>query len=145
MLVGMLGLGALVFGLFFCAVGVVGVIRMPDNMTRLHASGKVATLGLFGLLAGAAILMPAISFKILALGLFVLFTSPVATHAIAAADYRRNEIVEELIEMEPPEDEIDMTNLDVSGFLSRDKIQEILEAQLNPSAARRESKRPPPL
>ena len=52
------GVGALIFGLFFCAVGVVGVIRMPDNLTRLHASGKVATLGLFGLLAGAAILMP---------------------------------------------------------------------------------------
>lgn len=130
MLLEIAGVGALIFGLFFCAVGVIGVIRMPDNLTRLHASGKVATLGLFGLLAGAAILMPSISFKVLALGLFVLFTSPVATHAIAAADYRRTEIVEELIEMETPEeDEIDMTAIDITGFLSRQKIQEIIEAQ----------------
>ncbi len=129
MLLEIVGVGALVFGLFFCAVGVLGVIRMPDSLTRLHASGKVATLGLFGLLVGAAILMPAIFFKILALGLFVLLTSPVATHAIAAAEYRRTEIVEELVEMEAAEDELDITAVDISGFLSRSRIQDIIEAQ----------------
>lgn len=129
MLLEIIGVGALVFGLFFCAVGVLGVIRMPDSLTRLHASGKVATLGLFGLLVGAAILMPSIFFKILALGLFVLLTSPVATHAIAAAEYRRTEIVEELVEMEAAEDELDMTAVDISGFLSRSRIQDIIEAQ----------------
>ena len=129
MLLEIVGVGALVFGLFFCAVGVLGVIRMPDSLTRLHASGKVATLGLFGLLVGAAILMPSIFFKILALGLFVLLTSPVATHAIAAAEYRRTEIVEELVEMEAAEDELDTTAVDISGFLSRSRIQDIIEAQ----------------
>lgn len=129
MLLEIAGVGALVFGLFFCAVGVLGVIRMPDSLTRLHASGKVATLGLFGLLVGAAILMPSIFFKILALGLFVLLTSPVATHAIAAAEYRRTEIVEELVEMEAAEDELDTTAVDISGFLSRSRIQDIIEAQ----------------
>jgi len=129
MLLEIVGVGALVFGLFFCAVGVLGVIRMPDSLTRLHASGKVATLGLFGLLVGAAILMPSIFFKILALGLFVLLTSPVATHAIAAAEYRRTEIVEELVEMEAAEDELDITAVDISGFLSRSRIQDIIEAQ----------------
>lgn len=130
LLVEIAGVGALVFGLFFCAVGVLGVIRMPDSLTRLHASGKVATLGLFGLLVGAVILMPTIFFKILALGLFVLFTSPVATHAIAASEYRRTEIVEELVEMgTAEEDEVDITAVDISGFLSRSKIQDIIEAQ----------------
>ena len=129
MLLEIVGVGALVFGLFFCAVGVLGVIRMPDSLTRLHASGKVATLGLFGLLMGAAILMPSIFFKILALGLFVLLTSPVATHAIAAAEYRRTEIVEELVEMEAAEDELDIMAVDISGFLSRSRIQDIIEAQ----------------
>lgn len=129
LLVEIAGVGALVFGLFFCAVGVLGVIRMPDSLTRLHASGKVATLGLFGLLVGAVILMPTIFFKILALGLFVLFTSPVATHAIAASEYRRTEIVEELVEMGTVEDEVDITAVDISGFLSRSKIQDIIEAQ----------------
>jgi len=93
-----LGLLALAFGLFFCAVGVLGVIRLPDTLTRLHASGKVAALGLFGILLGAALLMPSASLRLLTLGLFILLTSPVATHAIAASVYRRQEITGEWIE-----------------------------------------------
>lgn len=127
MLLELLGVIALFFGLFFCGVGVLGVIRMPDALTRLHASGKVATLGLFGLLVGAALLMPAASLRILALGLFVLLTSPVATHAIAASVYRRQEILEELFEMRA--EQVDMTTTDVSGILSRSRIQDIIEAQ----------------
>lgn len=127
MLLELLGVIALFFGLFFCGVGVLGVIRMPDALTRLHASGKVATLGLFGLLLGAALLMPAASLRILALGLFVLLTSPVATHAIAASVYRRREILDELIQMR--DEPADMTITDVSGILARSRIQDIIEAQ----------------
>ncbi len=127
MVLELLGVTALLFGLFFCAVGVLGVIRMPDSLTRLHASGKVATLGLFGLLLGAAILMPSTSLRILALGLFVLLTSPVATHAIAASVYRRQEIVEELAEMH--HETVDIAAVDVSTVLSRSRIQDIIEAQ----------------
>lgn len=129
MLLEILGIAALLFGLFFCAVGVLGVIRMPDSLTRLHASGKVATLGLFGLLLGAALLMPAIWLRLLALGLFVLLTSPVATHAIAASVYRRREIVEELAESASPADETDSIAVDVTAVLSRSRIQDIIEAQ----------------
>ncbi|MCS7070354.1 MAG: monovalent cation/H(+) antiporter subunit G, partial [Anaerolinea sp.] len=37
---------------------------------------------------GVALLMPAIAPKLIGLGLFLLITSPVASHAIAAAAYR---------------------------------------------------------
>ena len=124
-----LGVAALLFGLFFCAVGVLGVIRMPDSLTRLHASGKVATLGLFGLLLGAAILMPSTWLRLLALGLFILLTSPVATHAIAASVYRRREIVEELAETDRPADATGFTAVDVTAVLSRSRIQDIIDAQ----------------
>lgn len=129
MLLELLGVAALLFGLFFCAVGVLGVIRMPDSLTRLHASGKVATLGLFGLLLGAALLMPSTWLRLLALGLFVLLTSPVATHAIAASVYRRREIVEELAESGSPAEATDFTAVDVTAVLSRSRIQDIIEAQ----------------
>lgn len=129
MLLELLGVAALLFGLFFCAVGVLGVIRMPDSLTRLHASGKVATLGLFGILLGAALLMPATWLRLLALGLFVLLTSPVATHAIAASVYRRREIVEELAEGGAPAEATDHTPVDVTGVLSRSRIQDIIKAQ----------------
>lgn len=124
-----LGVAALLFGLFFCAVGVLGVIRMPDSLTRLHASGKVATLGLFGILLGAALLMPSTWLRLLALGLFVLLTSPVATHAIAASVHRRREIAEELIEADSPEDHPDFAGVTVTAVLSRSRIQDIIEAQ----------------
>jgi multicomponent Na+:H+ antiporter subunit G len=84
-----LGLLALAFGLFFSVVGIVGLIRFPDVYCRIHASGKVATLGLVGLLAGTAFLMPETTLKALALALFVMVTSPVASHAIASAAYRQ--------------------------------------------------------
>ena len=129
MLLEFLGVAALLFGLFFCAVGVLGVIRMPDSLTRLHASGKVATLGLFGILLGAALLMPSTWLRLLALGLFVLLTSPVATHAIAASVYRRREIVEELGETDPPGEATGFTAVDVTAVLSRSSIQDIIEAQ----------------
>ena len=129
MLLEILGVFALVFGLFFCAVGVVGVIRLPDTLTRLHASGKVATLGLFGLLLGAALLMPFMALRLLALGLFVLLTSPVATHAIAASVHRRREILEELGQEPEPEEEEETFQVDVTAALSRSRVQDIIEAQ----------------
>ena len=129
MLLEFLGVAALLFGLFFCAVGVIGVMRLPDSLTRLHASGKVATLGLFGLLLGAALLMPSALLRLMALGLFILLTSPVATHAIAASVYRRREIVSELADAETAAESTDVTRVDVTAVLSRSRIQDIIEAQ----------------
>ncbi|MEO8610162.1 MAG: monovalent cation/H(+) antiporter subunit G [Chloroflexota bacterium] len=83
-----IGLIVLWGGIGFCVVGVLGVIRMPDLYCRLHASGKVSTVGLCGLLLGTAIIMPSAALKLLALAIFAVLTLPVSTHAIAAASYR---------------------------------------------------------
>jgi multicomponent Na+:H+ antiporter subunit G len=84
-----IGVGLLWFGVVFCALGVLGLVRMPDVYTRLHASGKVATVGLFGTMAGAAFLMPPLTLKVVALILFVILTLPISSHAIALAAHRR--------------------------------------------------------
>ncbi len=83
-----IGLVALWIGIGFCAIGILGLVRLPDIYTRLHASGKVSTVGLCSLLLGAAILMPSTTLKVIALALFALLTLPVSTHAIALAGYR---------------------------------------------------------
>jgi multicomponent Na+:H+ antiporter subunit G len=83
-----LGLVALWIGIGFSAVGILGLVRLPDMYTRLHASGKVSTVGLCGILLGAALLMPSTALKAVALMLFALLTLPVSTHAIALAGYR---------------------------------------------------------
>lgn len=83
-----IGLVFLWIGVGFSVVGIVGLIRLPDMYTRLHASGKVSTVGLCSLLLGAAVLLPEAGLKLIALTLFAVLTLPVSTHAIAAAAYR---------------------------------------------------------
>ena len=80
----------LLVGLFFIAAGVVGVLRLPDFYTRLHALGKSDTLGValtVGALAlrGGATLT---SVKILLIVAFVTLANPTATHALGRAAYR---------------------------------------------------------
>jgi multicomponent Na+:H+ antiporter subunit G len=84
----LVGIVFLWIGVGFSAIGILGLVRLPDLYTRLHASGKVSTVGLCSLLLGAACLMPSASLKLLALTIFALLTLPVSTHAIAAAAYR---------------------------------------------------------
>jgi multicomponent Na+:H+ antiporter subunit G len=83
-----LGMGFIVFGVFFYAIGVIGLIRFPDVYMRIHSAGKVSILGIMGLLAGSALLMPESTLKVIALGAFMIITQPVAAHAVALAAYR---------------------------------------------------------
>ena len=78
----LLGLGG-----FFVLVGGVGVLRMPDFYTRIHASSVTETMGtilvIMGLIVHAGLTLA--SFKLFAILLFLLFTAPVASYAMANA------------------------------------------------------------
>jgi multicomponent Na+:H+ antiporter subunit G len=74
-------------GGFFTIVGAIGLVRMPDVYTRMHAASVTDTLGA-GLLLLGFMLQAGPSLVLLKLAfLFVLlfFVSPVATHALANA------------------------------------------------------------
>ncbi|KAB2913275.1 MAG: monovalent cation/H(+) antiporter subunit G [Hyphomicrobiaceae bacterium] len=74
-------------GGFFTIVGAIGLVRMPDVYTRMHAASVTDTLGA-GLLLLGFMLQAGPSLVLLKLVfLFVLFffVSPVATHAVANA------------------------------------------------------------
>lgn len=74
-------------GGFFTIVGAVGVIRMPDLYTRMHAASVTDTLGA-GLLLLGFMLQAGLSLvllKLVFLFLLIFFISPVATHAVANA------------------------------------------------------------
>jgi multicomponent Na+:H+ antiporter subunit G len=77
----------LVAGGLFCIVGGVGLLRMPDFYTRVHAASVTDTLGvgliLLGLMLQAGWTL--IAAKLMVIGLLVFFTSPAATHALAKA------------------------------------------------------------
>jgi multicomponent Na+:H+ antiporter subunit G len=74
-------------GSFFVVVGAIGLVRMPDVYTRMHAASVTDTLGA-GLLFAGLILQA--GFGLVALKLFFIlvlffFIGPVATHALAQA------------------------------------------------------------
>ena len=65
----------------------LGVLRMPDFFTRMHAAGMTDTLGaefiLLGLMLQAG--FSQMTLKLLLVAFFLFLTSPTATHAIANA------------------------------------------------------------
>lgn len=81
----------LVSGGIFCVIGGLGLIRMPELYTRMHAAGVVdtggASLVLIGLMLQAGFSL--ITVKLLFILFFLLFTSPTATHALANAALSR--------------------------------------------------------
>jgi multicomponent Na+:H+ antiporter subunit G len=86
-----LELAAIIVGVFFMFVASLGVLRLPDFYSRLHAPTKAATLGLFCLLLAVIIAVPeaVMVTKALLAVVFVAATAPVGAHILARAAYRR--------------------------------------------------------
>ena len=74
-------------GLFFMIVGSVGVLRMPDVFTRLHAAGMTDTMGAGCLLLGMCFQagLGLLTLRLLFVFAFLLSTGPIGTHALARA------------------------------------------------------------
>ena len=74
-------------GLFFMIVGTIGVVRMPDVYTRLHAAGMTDTMGAGLLLLGMCFQagLTLVLVRLVLIYAFLLFTSPISTHALASA------------------------------------------------------------
>lgn len=87
LIVDLLSWGFILAGAFFTVVGAFGLLRMPDIYTRLHASGVLDPFGvclvLIGLMFQAGLTL--VTVKLIFLILLLLFTSPVACHALARA------------------------------------------------------------
>jgi len=68
-------------------IGAVGMIRLPDFYTRLHAASVIDTLGcmliVLGLVFQAGFGIVAVNLVLIVV--FILFTSPAAAHALAKA------------------------------------------------------------
>ena len=74
-------------GSIFCLIGALGLLRMPNFFTRMHAASVIDTLGagflLLGMMLQAGFTL--VSVKLAFIGLLLFFTSPTATHALARA------------------------------------------------------------
>ncbi len=77
-------------GVFFTVMSSIGLVRLPDLYTRVHAAGKAGTLGIVGVLLGVGVFyitsLP-IVFKMVTLVGFFFLTAPVAAHMLDRAAY----------------------------------------------------------
>ena len=86
-----------IFSGFFIACGVValligslGLLRLPDVYCRIHAVGMIDTAGASFIILGMIIHegFTLVTVKLVLIGVFMFFTSPIATHAVAQVAYK---------------------------------------------------------
>jgi multicomponent Na+:H+ antiporter subunit G len=78
---------ALLGGGFFYVVGAIGLNRMPDIFTRMHAVSVSETLGVGLMILGMALQagFTLVTVKLLIILVVMMWTGAVATHALARA------------------------------------------------------------
>lgn len=76
-----------VVGGVFVLIGAIGLLRLPDFFTRLHAAGVIDTLGMALVMIGLSVHAESWLdlLKLAIIVMFILFTCPVSTHALARA------------------------------------------------------------
>ncbi|MDI5986740.1 monovalent cation/H(+) antiporter subunit G [Halomonas sp. M4R5S39] len=81
--------GLILAGAIFMFLAALGVLRLPDLLTRMHATTKAATLGATLIMLAVALHFAQVAVVARALGviLFIMMTAPVAAHVIGRAGY----------------------------------------------------------
>ena len=84
--------GLVLLGLLVTTLGVLGMFRMPDVYTELHAASKAVVLGVVAfLVASLAARDAAVTSRVLLIAAFLILTTPVGAHVIARAAWLRGE------------------------------------------------------
>ena len=80
----------LALGTLALLVGALGLVRLPNLFSRIHAVGMMDTAGVAFITLGMLIHegFSLISVKLAVVGIFLFFTSPIATHAVAQVAYK---------------------------------------------------------
>jgi multicomponent Na+:H+ antiporter subunit G len=92
----------LLLGALFSLVAAIGIVRLPDLLTRMHAATKPQVLGLLLVSAGLALVLRDWSaVAVLALVVFAQFTTaPVAAHMVSRASHRAGQVDVRLLEVD---------------------------------------------
>ena len=77
-------------GVVALLIGSVGLLRLPDVYCRIHAVGMIDTAGASFIILGMIIHegFTLVTVKLVLIGIFLFFTSPIATHAVAQVAYK---------------------------------------------------------
>jgi multicomponent Na+:H+ antiporter subunit G len=76
-----------IVGALFALTAAIGLLRLPDLYTRMHAASKAGTLGSCVMLIALAVYADDVAVTARALGgvVFFLLTAPVSAHLLAKA------------------------------------------------------------
>ena len=77
-------------GVLALLIGSLGLLRLPDVYCRIHAVGMIDTAGASFIILGMIIHegFTLVSVKLVLIGVFLFFTSPIATHAVAQVAHK---------------------------------------------------------
>ena len=92
MVIEWLGAASILVGCFFMLVAAVGLARLPDVFTRLHAATKAGTTGVAFMMLGLMCFYqaPSVITRAVAVLFFLALTAPVSAHMIGRAAYVAN-------------------------------------------------------
>ena len=84
-----LGGGLLILGAIFTLLAAIGVVRLPDLYTRMHAASKAGAVGGGLILLAVAVVSmdAAVALRAIIGVIFLLLTTPVSAHLLARASY----------------------------------------------------------
>ena len=76
---------SLILGIFFILTGSIGILRLPDVFARIHAAGMIDTAGSAFIILGMILQsgLSLITAKLVFIGIFIFFTSPITGHVTA--------------------------------------------------------------
>ncbi|CAM3324609.1 monovalent cation/H(+) antiporter subunit G [Nocardioides dubius] len=89
-----IGAICMLIGAALALIAAIGVLRLPDLLSRMHAATKPQVLGLIMVLTGLGFLFrdPEVIGLLALVALFQMVTSPVANHMVARASVRAGQL-----------------------------------------------------
>ncbi|MDK3072896.1 monovalent cation/H(+) antiporter subunit G [Sedimentitalea sp. JM2-8] len=91
-------------GSVFVFSAALGLLRMPDPISRLQTGTKATTLGAGLILSGLAVLHPERAVQYVLIIAFVFISNPISSHALARAGLKTGRTEGDVPEGERPEE-----------------------------------------
>jgi multicomponent Na+:H+ antiporter subunit G len=112
----------LITGALFALLSAIGILKMPDVFTRMHASTKSGTLGVGCILIALAIYFNhlGITTRAFLIISFLVLTIPIGAHMIARAAYFTSEAMSRHTVLDEMRDRCDLERHEISSCSTDD-------------------------
>lgn len=94
-----LGAVLVLLGALLALAAAIGLLRLPDVLSRMHAATKPQTAGLVLVVIGSALSLRTSvdTWMLVLVGVFQLITAPVTAHLVGRLAYRSGGVREDLL------------------------------------------------